>query len=84
MSAFHRSGKRLQSDIVGAAVAADREEFKFLVQFSTFTKSFIRRFDAAYGGGAVFKCAMDKGIPPGRVRIYRSGHFQAASGDTDY
>ena len=79
---LHRPGESLQPDVVGPAVAAERDEFHVLVlgpggELSLFLEGLIRRLDAAHDRGGVLERGVDVGHPPGAVREDRRRHLEA-------
>ena len=80
VSALHGTGQALQADVVGAAVAAKGAELDLLVggDLAGALQAVVGCLDAGHGRGAVRERVVDKRGLPGRIRVDRRGHLQAA------
>ena len=74
--ALHRTGERLEADVVGAAVAADGEELVGVIQLALAFEHIVSRLDAAAGRGRVLEGRVDIGILPRGVGIQEGRNLQ--------
>ena len=83
MAPLHGPGQGLKADVIGAAVAADGQEFIGAVDLSLTLEDVVGRLHAAAGGRGVFKGGVDVAVLPGGVGIQEGGHLQTAGGVAD-
>ena len=87
VTAFHRSGQGLQTDVVGATVTAEGDEVH-VVPFDRQIAVFLERAEgslhAADRGGAVFEGSVDERGFPGRVGEDGGDHFHTPGRPADH
>ena len=78
--ALHGPGERLESDVVGPAVAAERHELHSLVRrdLAGALKALECGLDARDRRSGVLERVVDEGHTPRRVRVDRGRHLEAA------
>ena len=84
MVALHRPGEGLETDVVGAAVAAEGDKFVRVGDLPFFLQHTVGRLHAAQGRPGVFKGVMDVAVLPGCVRVHESRNLHTARGIPDH
>ncbi len=84
VAAVHRSGERLEADVVGAPVPAEGDELDVLVDEALLLQGAKSGLHAAQRGGGVLEGGVDEAALPGGVRIDGRAHLQTAGGGTDH
>ena len=74
---LHGPGQGLEADVVGAAVAADGEEFEVVPDLAPLLEGLVGRLHAPAGGGGVLEGGVDVAVLPGGVGVEEGGDLQA-------
>ena len=78
MSAFHRTGQGLETDIIGTAVTAEGDELEVILHLALFLEDIVSSFYTAAGSGSIFKCTMDVAVCICGIRIQEGRNLQTA------
>ena len=80
---LHGAGEALKADVVGAAVAAEGDEFIAVVQLAPLFHGLVGGLHPGEGGGGVGEGVVDEAVLPGSVGVHEGGYLQAAGGGAD-
>ena len=84
MASLHGAGQGLQSDVVGAAVAAEGDELVGVVDFTLALQYAVSGFHAAAGSCGIFKGGVDVAVLPSGIRIHERRNFQTSCSVGDH